>query len=110
MKLQGQGPWQLADDLDIIFTPGHTPGCCSLLYRPDKTLFTGDHLAYSRRLDRLTIFRAYNWHSVPEQVASVAKLVDLEFLTVLPGHGRRWRCESAEQRRAALSELVALES
>jgi glyoxylase-like metal-dependent hydrolase (beta-lactamase superfamily II) len=56
-QLEGEGPWELGDDVQLIFTPGHTAGCVSLLYRPDRALFTGDHLAYSYRLGRLTIFR-----------------------------------------------------
>lgn len=43
-QLSGEGPWQLASDCDIIFTPGHTRGCISLLYKPEQALFTGDHL------------------------------------------------------------------
>ena len=78
MQLEGAGPWTLPEssssgggdgggesatepDVQLLFTPGHTAGCVSLLYRPDGgVLFTGDHLAYSQRLGRLTIFRAYN--------------------------------------------------
>lgn len=56
-QLEGEGPWALGEDVELIATPGHTAGCVSLLYRPDRALFTGDHLAYSARLGRLTIFR-----------------------------------------------------
>ena len=87
-KLEGQGPWQIDDDIELIFTPGHTRGCVSLLYKPEKALFTGDHLAFSSRLERLTIFRAYNWYNVDLQLESVAKLLDYDFMHILPGHGR----------------------
>lgn len=30
--------------LEVIWTPGHTPGHCCLLLRPDGVLFVGDHL------------------------------------------------------------------
>lgn len=49
VMLEGEGPWGLpgssADDSDVelIFTPGHTAGCVSLLFRPDQALFTGTH-------------------------------------------------------------------
>jgi glyoxylase-like metal-dependent hydrolase (beta-lactamase superfamily II) len=60
IQLEGDGPWSLGDgedDVEIIFTPGHTPGSISLLYKPAKALFSGDHLAYSQRQGRLSIFR-----------------------------------------------------
>lgn len=82
----------------------------SLLFRPDGgVLFTGDHLAYSQRLGRLTIFRAYNWHSVAQQLDSVAALRQLRFLTVLPGHGRRAQFADASERERQLGLLLAAE-
>jgi glyoxylase-like metal-dependent hydrolase (beta-lactamase superfamily II) len=96
-------------DLEIIFTPGHTAGCISLLYRPDRALFTGDHLAYSRRLGRLTCFPGFNWYDFELQLQTAAKLVVVDFLHVLPGHGRRWRFVDAGERRAALAEVLAEE-
>lgn len=108
-QLEGEGPWALGDDVELIFTPGHTAGCVSLLSKPDRALFTGDHLAYSQRLGRLTIFRAYNWHSVPQQLDSVAKLAGREFLHVLPGHGRRASFRDADHREQELAGLLEAE-
>ncbi|KAL4451175.1 hypothetical protein ABPG77_009247 [Micractinium sp. CCAP 211/92] len=139
VQLEGEGPWQLTasgsvqaaspsgtsgtsgssgsgaadgstdDNVLLVSTPGHTAGCLSLLYRPDAALFTGDHLAWSHRLQRLTIFRAYNWHSVEQQLDSVAKLRDLDFLHILPGHGRRWQAADAADRQRHIDELLAAE-
>ncbi len=136
VQLEGEGPWQLTasgsvqaaspssssgsrgngaadgstdDDVLLVSTPGHTAGCLSLLYRPDAALFTGDHLAWSHRLQRLTIFRGYNWHSVEQQLDSVAKLRDLDFLHILPGHGRRWQAADAADRQRHIDELLAAE-
>ena len=40
VQLEGSGPWQLlpggGEDIDILFTPGHTPGCISMLYKPQR--------------------------------------------------------------------------
>lgn len=55
MQLEGKGPWQLpdgGDDVEIVFTPGHTEGHIALFYRngrnaSENTIFTGDHLAFS---------------------------------------------------------------
>ena len=95
--------------IELLFTPGHTRGCVSLLYKPAKVLFTGDHLAYSGRLGRLSIMRGYNWYSVDQQLQSVARLMDVEFSCVLPGHGRRVCFESDDEKRDALRAVLDAE-
>jgi glyoxylase-like metal-dependent hydrolase (beta-lactamase superfamily II)/ferredoxin len=99
--LSGDGPWELAPDLKIIATPGHTAGHTVLLYR-NEFLFTGDHL--SAHENRLTASRDYNWYSWDEQLRSIAKLADESFTWVLPGHGRRFHA-SPERMREELSRL-----
>lgn len=37
--------WVVAEDFEVIATPGHTPGHTSFYYRPERTLFAGDALA-----------------------------------------------------------------
>ncbi len=58
-----------------------------LLYR-NTYLFTGDHLAFGRRPDRLRAFRGACWYSWPEQRSSMERLAAHRFEWVLPGHGR----------------------
>lgn len=110
-KLSGQGPWAIDEETDvqILFTPGHTKGCISLLYRPDKVLFTGDHLAWSARLQRLTTFPRVNWYSHSLQIESVSSLIGLEFLHVLPGHGRQASFPDGASRDGALKETIERE-
>lgn len=110
-KLTGEGPrWKLPDgedDVELLFTPGHTAGCISILYKPENVLFTGDHLAWSARLNRLTIFRAYNWHSVELQLQSVATLQrGVDFTVVLPGHGRKATFTSIDEKDKAINVLL----
>ncbi|GJP51803.1 hypothetical protein CLOM_g10940 [Closterium sp. NIES-68] len=108
MILDGTGPWCLGSDLKIIFTPGHTEGSVSVLYKADGgALFSGDHLAYAPNTESLSIMRRVNWYSVPVQVQSTKKLVGLPFLWLLPGHGRRFHFENEEQRDAMLQQVVA---
>jgi glyoxylase-like metal-dependent hydrolase (beta-lactamase superfamily II) len=104
--LTGSEPVHLAPDLLAIPTPGHTKGHAVLLYR-EKFLFTGDHLAWSRRRGHLVAFRDANWYSWPETVRSMERLLDHRFEWVLPGHGDSHRAESADAMRQELEKCVA---
>ena len=83
----GTHPVVLDDDCLLIPTPGHTRGHQVLLYR-NTILFTGDHLAWSPKLESLTAFRHVCWYSWTEQTRSMEKLLGYRFEWVLPGHGR----------------------
>jgi glyoxylase-like metal-dependent hydrolase (beta-lactamase superfamily II)/ferredoxin len=83
---------ELAPDTLIIPVPGHSKGHTVLLYK-NKFLFTGDHLAWSVRLNQLVAFRDYCWYSWEEQVKSMQKLAAYSFEWVLPGHGRRYHAD-----------------
>lgn len=103
-KLKGEEPIMLADDLTIIPTPGHTRGSACLHYA-DKFLFTGDHMAWSKRLGHLYAFRRACWYDWDEVVKSLRKLEGLRFEWVLPGHGWPWHDSAkgmAEQMRKCL--------
>jgi len=104
----GTEPTPLDDDLLIIPQPGHSHGHTVLLYK-GKYLFTGDHLAWSARLEHLYAFRNFCWDSWPRQIESMKKLADYtnhyRFEWVLPGHGRRFH-ESAEEMKAQMERCV----
>jgi glyoxylase-like metal-dependent hydrolase (beta-lactamase superfamily II)/ferredoxin len=104
--LEGREPVPLAADLLAIPTPGHTRGHAVLLYRR-KFLFTGDHLAWSRRRGHLVAFRDANWYSWPETIRSMESLLDFDFEWVLPGHGASYRTDSPEAMRRELERCVA---
>ena len=128
LVLTGSGPWAFphaapggaaaraamraataADDAVVLHVPGHTAGSCALLHRPSRSLFSGDTLAHSAGLGRLTIFRAFNWHSVEMQLRSVQALLHHDWRHLLPGHGRRvhFTCKAAKD--AAIKHLLAAE-
>jgi glyoxylase-like metal-dependent hydrolase (beta-lactamase superfamily II) len=88
LVLEGDAPMPLSSDFLAIPTPGHTAGHCVLLFL-DRFLFTGDHLWWNRDRRRLGASRDYCWHSWPEQIESMARLLDYQFEWVLPGHGQR---------------------
>jgi glyoxylase-like metal-dependent hydrolase (beta-lactamase superfamily II)/ferredoxin len=96
--LEGQEPLELDNDIIAIPTPGHTRGHVVYLYR-NKFLFTGDHLAWSPNRQTLTAFRSVAWYSWPEQIRSMAKLLDYEFEWVLPGHGDMYRADARTMHR-----------
>ena len=104
--LEGREPVVLAEDLLAVPTPGHTRGHAVLLYRR-KFLFTGDHLAWSRRRGHLVAFRDANWYSWPETIRSMERLLDFDFEWVLPGHGASYRADSPEAMRRELERCVA---
>jgi glyoxylase-like metal-dependent hydrolase (beta-lactamase superfamily II)/ferredoxin len=105
LMLRGTGPVALADDLLAIPTPGHTRGHAVLLYR-NKFLFTGDHLAWSRRRNGLTAFRDACWYSWEEQTRSMERLLDYSFEWVLPGHGAWHHAESPAAMRRELERCL----
>ncbi|CAL5228056.1 g11121 [Coccomyxa viridis] len=123
-KLEGEGPWSLPDgseDCQIIFTPGHTEAHCVLLYKPQKVLFSGDHLAadsvaeWNARFEPnddgfLGISRNFNWWRVDKQVESCTKLADYDWLMLLPGHGRPGAVKDAAQRKEQLALISDRES
>ncbi|MCR4318454.1 MAG: MBL fold metallo-hydrolase [Planctomycetes bacterium] len=88
--IDGEDAIELDDELKIIPVPGHTRGSMVFLYK-DEFLFTGDHLAFSRRLGHLYAFRGACWYSWTEVKRSVRKLADYRFRYVLPGHGAPFR-------------------
>jgi glyoxylase-like metal-dependent hydrolase (beta-lactamase superfamily II) len=96
--VRGEEPFQLDPDLLVVPTPGHTRGHVVYLYR-NKFLFTGDHLAWSPNRQTLTAFRSVAWYSWPEQIRSMAKLLDYEFEWVLPGHGDMYRADARTMHR-----------
>lgn len=91
IQLTGLEPFSL-DDLLIIPVPGHSKGHTVLLYR--NFLFTGDHLAWSERLNQLVGFPDVCWYSWSKQVESMRQLLNYAFEWVLPGHGRRYHADT----------------
>ncbi|EFJ37352.1 hypothetical protein SELMODRAFT_77777, partial [Selaginella moellendorffii] len=110
IKLQGTGPWDfIGSDVDLIHTPGHTEGCVSLLCKPKRTLFTGDHLFTDEGGKDVFISHKYLSYSLERQVESLRLLIPLDFIWVLPGHGRRIKFKNVEDKNATLESLVAKE-
>lgn len=95
LKLHGDDVYDLAGDVRIIPVPGHTRGHTVLLY-DGQYLFSGDHVAYSKRRGTLTAFRNACWYDWRVQTESMQRLSQFAFEWVLPGHGRRYFAEQAQ--------------
>ncbi|HEY5923518.1 MAG TPA: MBL fold metallo-hydrolase [Kofleriaceae bacterium] len=104
--IDGEAPVRLDDELVIVPVPGHTRGSCVLIYR-DTYAFAGDHVWATDEQDALEAGEDVSWYSWPEQKQSMYKLAKHRFMWVLPGHGRRFRAESAEAMRTELLRLAA---
>lgn len=98
IQLAGIEPYALAPDLLIIPVPGHSKGHTVLLYK-NKFLFTGDHLAWSDRLQQLVAYPDFCWYSFAKQIESMRRLANYSFEWVLPGHGRRHHAEPKTMRQ-----------
>lgn len=83
--LEGMGPTEVFPELTAIPVPGHTEG--SVVYHHGSSLFTGDHLCWNPRADRLHAFRGACWYDWGTQIASMERLRDWHFRAVWPGHG-----------------------
>jgi glyoxylase-like metal-dependent hydrolase (beta-lactamase superfamily II) len=79
--------------LDVIATPGHTPGHIALLDTRDRTLYCGDvystlgGVATSARVNPLFPLALFTWHR-PTELESARKLRALEPSRLAPGHGK----------------------
>ncbi|MFN6563209.1 MAG: MBL fold metallo-hydrolase [Nostoc sp. ChiSLP01] len=109
IQLTGFEPFTLTEDLLIISVPGHTKGHTVLLYK-NKFLFTGDHLAWSERLQQLVAFHDVCWYSWPEQTKSMRNLANYSFEWVLPGHGRRFHTDRETMRQQMQKCIEFMES
>ena len=78
IPLTGHELFQLAPDLTIIPVPGHTKGHTVLLY-DNRVLFSGDHLAWSDRLQQLHAFRRACWYSWEVLLDSMKSLRNYRF-------------------------------
>jgi glyoxylase-like metal-dependent hydrolase (beta-lactamase superfamily II) len=100
LKGQKTKPTQFVEDgdtigsLEVIFTPGHTPGHIALLDSRDGTLFCGDvfstlgGMATTARVNPLFPLPAMaTWHP-PTVIESAKLLADLSADRLAPGHGR----------------------
>jgi glyoxylase-like metal-dependent hydrolase (beta-lactamase superfamily II) len=74
--------------LQVIHTPGHTPGSVCLYGARDRILFTGDVLQVIR--GRVTFASRIFSTDLPQSRASVARLAELDVQTIAFAHYPPW--------------------
>ena len=70
--------------LNVIHTPGHTPGSVCLLEEDSGYLFSGDTLFSDGAFGRVDLQKG----SMKDMVASLKRLREIEFEKLFPGHMR----------------------
>jgi glyoxylase-like metal-dependent hydrolase (beta-lactamase superfamily II) len=88
------GEGEQIGSLDVVASPGHTPGHIALLDRRDRTLFCGDAFSTlggvetsARMNPRFPLVVMGTWDRATE-IESARKLAALEPARLAPGHGR----------------------
>ena len=88
--LEGQEPLELAPQIELLPTPGHTPGSlCLLLGDQRRVLFSGDHVWWNRDQNVLVCSERYCWWDFNVQIRSLQRLQRLDVAWLLTGHGHR---------------------
>jgi len=97
-------------DLEVIWTPGHSPGHVCLYGRERRVLFAGDQM-----IERIS--PNIGWHPghdpLAEYLASLDRLARLEIDLVLPAHGspfsrhREWIRKTAEHHAERCARILA---
>ncbi len=78
-------------ELEVIHTPGHSPGSVCLYNRRDEVLFSGDTLLEEITSNPVVELKApeenHGYRSLVEFETTLKRLKELSVITVLPGHG-----------------------
>ena len=78
--------------LEVIHTPGHTPGSCCLYESRNKVLFSGDTIIKHITPNPLVVIKRERlrdpyYQSLKAFMDSLEKLADLDVRYIFPGHG-----------------------
>jgi glyoxylase-like metal-dependent hydrolase (beta-lactamase superfamily II) len=72
--------------LRVVWTPGHSPGHCCLLFPAEKILIVGDHLL-PKITPHIGVFPDGPTNPLRDYLASLEKVARLDVELVLPAHG-----------------------
>jgi glyoxylase-like metal-dependent hydrolase (beta-lactamase superfamily II) len=72
--------------LEVVWTPGHSPGHCVMFFRREKVMIVGDHLL-PKITPHVGIISDDAGDPLGNFIASLRKVGELDVETVLPAHG-----------------------
>ena len=87
--------------LQVIHTPGHTPGSICLYARRERLLFVGDALEIRR--GKVTFASPLFSDDLPTARLSVKRMAEQDVQTIVFGHDKPWRSDA----NAVLANLAA---
>jgi len=73
-------------DVEVVWTPGHSPGHCVLYFPREKTVIVGDHLL-PKITPHVGIVSENAGDPLGDFIASLRKVGELDVETVAPAHG-----------------------
>jgi glyoxylase-like metal-dependent hydrolase (beta-lactamase superfamily II) len=73
-------------DLEVVWTPGHSPGHCVMYFPKDKVIIVGDHLL-PKITPHVGIISDDAGNPLGDFLASLRKVGELDVETVMPAHG-----------------------
>ncbi|MCX9010506.1 MAG: MBL fold metallo-hydrolase [Candidatus Methanoperedens sp.] len=85
-------------ELEVIHTPGHTPGGICLYGAGEKVLFSGDTVFQDGGFGRTDLFGG----STAQLVRSIERLSRLDVRAMYPGHGNAVEKDAGEQIKLSL--------
>jgi glyoxylase-like metal-dependent hydrolase (beta-lactamase superfamily II) len=101
-----------AGELEVLWTPGHSPGLLTFYERRRRLYFSSDHM-----IEKITPNIGLHTHSsenpLGEYLASLERLCKMEIDLVLPSHGqpfrghREWIRATEEHHRARCERMIA---
>ena len=109
--LEGQEPLELAPQMKLLPTPGHTAGSlCLLLGDQRRVLFSGDHVWWNRDQNVLVCSERYCWWDFNVQIRSLQRLQPLDVAWLLPGHGHRQHFQPGAWTEAVTQTLAWIQA
>jgi glyoxylase-like metal-dependent hydrolase (beta-lactamase superfamily II) len=101
-------------ELEVVWTPGHSPGHCCFYWPARRVLFSGDHLL-PKISPNIGLHPQSGADPLDDYLASLARIRRLEVDLVLPAHGDPFRdhgervaaiTQHHDERKAALVKLA----
>lgn len=82
--------WQIAGrDLEVVWTPGHTPGHACLIDRDAEVFFSGDHVL-PKMYPGLGLGGRTDSNPITDYFRSLDRVEEFDFAEVAPGHAYRF--------------------